>query len=87
MKLALDHELTMNIKVIKAIKAVKTIKAIKVFKAIKAIEKTTLFRRDFQTLNARAVRAELSSNVHQYCKPKSSCFMRETAVKQISFFL
>ena len=24
---------------------------------------------------------------HQFCIPKSSCFMRETAVKQISFFL
>ena len=34
--------------------------------------KTTLFRRDFQTLNAQA------SNFHPLCKPKSSCFMRET---------
>ena len=40
--------------------------------------KTTLFRRDFQTLNARAARTALSSNVHQFCIRKSSCFMRET---------
>ena len=38
----------------------------------------------FETLNSRAARAALSSNVHQFCKPKSSCFLRETAVKQIS---
>ena len=29
----------------------------------------------------------LSSNAHQFCKPKYSCLMRETAVKRISFFL
>ena len=40
--------------------------------------KTTLFWRDFQTLNARAARAALSSNIHQFCIPKSSCFRRET---------
>ena len=44
--------------------------------------KLPFFRRDFQTL-----RTALSSNVHQFCKPKSSCFMRERAVKRISFFL
>ena len=32
-------------------------------------------------------RSTLSSNVHQFCKPKSSCFMREKTVKRISFFL
>ena len=30
--------------------------------------KTKLFRRDFRTLNARTVRAVLSSNVHQFVK-------------------
>ena len=45
--------------------------------------KTTLFRGDFQTLNARAARTAFSSNVQQFFKPKSSCFMRETAVKRI----
>ena len=49
-------------------------------------DKTILFRRDFQTLKERAARAGPSSNVHQFCIPKSSCFMRETA-KRISFFL
>ena len=29
----------------------------------------------------------LSSNIHQFCIPNSSCFMRETAAKQISLFL
>ena len=41
----------------------------------------------WQTLNARPVRTTLSSNVQQFCKPKSSFFMREKAVKRISFFL
>ena len=56
---------------------------------MKSVSQTKLpfFRRDFQTLNARAARTALSSNVHQFCKPKSSCFMRERAVKRISFFL
>ena len=45
---------------------------------IRFTSKTTLFRRDFQTLNARAARVALSSNVRQCCNPKSSCFMRET---------
>ena len=49
--------------------------------------KTTFFWRDFQTLNSRPAVTALSSNVRQFCKPKSSCFMRETAVKRISFFL
>ena len=40
--------------------------------------KTTLIRRDFQTLNAQAARAALSSNVYQFCNPKSRCFMRDT---------
>ena len=48
--------------------------------------KTTVFRRDFQTLNTRAGGTVLSSNVHQFFKQKSYCFMRETAVKRISFF-
>ena len=48
--------------------------------------KTTLFRRYFQTLNALAARATLSSNVHQFCIPKSSLFMRETAMKRVSMF-
>ena len=39
---------------------------------------------DFQTLNAQAARTALSSNLHQFCKPKFSCFMRET---EFSFFL
>ena len=42
--------------------------------------KTTLFRGDFQTLNARAARAALSSNVHQFVLPKSSYYMRETVL-------
>ena len=54
---------------------------------IRLTGKTTLFERDFQTLNVRAARAALSSHVHQFFKPKSSRFMRETAVKRISFFL
>ena len=37
-----------------------------------------LFQRDLQTLDARAARAALSSNVHHFCIPKSSCLMRET---------
>ena len=44
----------------------------------------TLFQRDFQTLNAHTEIAALSSNAHEFCKPKSSYFMRETAVKRIS---
>ena len=44
---------------------------------------TILFRRDFQTLNTRAARTALSSNVHYFCKPKFSCF---TPVKRILFF-
>ena len=43
--------------------------------------------RDFQTLNARAARAAHFSNVHQFYKPNCICFMRETAVERISFFL
>ena len=49
--------------------------------------KTPLFPRDFQTLNARAARAALSLNIHQFFRPKSSCLMHETDVKRISFFL
>ena len=49
--------------------------------------KTMWFWRDFQTLNARAARAALSSIVYQFCIPKSSYFMRETTVKRISCFL
>ena len=45
---------------------------------IRVTGKTTLFRRDFQTLNTRPARIALSLNVNQFCKPKSSCFMRET---------
>ena len=48
---------------------------------IRSTAKTTLFRRDFQTLDSRTARA-----VHlqiQFSKPKSSCFMRETAVKRM----
>ena len=54
---------------------------------IRFTEKTALFRKGFQTLNARPERTALSSNVDQFCKPKSSCFVRGTAVKRISFFL
>ena len=49
--------------------------------------KTALFRKKFQTFYARAARSAISPNVHQFCQPKSSFFMRETAVKWISFFL
>ena len=49
--------------------------------------KTTLFWSAFQTLNTRAGRTALYSNVHQCCKPKSRYSMCETAVKRISFFL
>ena len=55
--------------------------------AIRFTGKTTLFQRYFQTLNTWAAITTFSSNVHQFCKPKSSCFMRETAVKRIQFFL
>ena len=54
---------------------------------IRFMDKTTLFRRDFLNLNKRAARTALSSNVHEFCKPKSSCFMREMAVTRISFSL
>ena len=37
-------------------------------------KKTTLFRRDFRPLNIRSARTALYLNVHQFCKPKSSCF-------------
>ena len=40
--------------------------------------KFTLIRRDFQTLNAGPARTAFSLNVYQFCKPKYSCFMRET---------
>ena len=40
--------------------------------------KTTLFRRDFQTLNARAARAALSSDFHHFFIQICSCFVRET---------
>ena len=50
-------------------------------------EKTSLFRKDSQTFNTLPARSVISSSVHQFCKPKSSCFMRETAVKRIGFFL
>ena len=36
--------------------------------------KTTFFRRDLYFERTSA----LSSNFHQFCIPKSSCFMRET---------
>ena len=49
--------------------------------------KTALFRRDFQALKTREARTALSSNGYHFYKPKSSCFMRETPVKRISFFL
>ena len=54
---------------------------------IRFMGKFTLIRRDFQTLNAGPARTAFSLNVHQFCKPKYSCFMRETAVKRIPFFL
>ena len=53
---------------------------------IRFTSKTTRFQMDFQVLNARAARFDINSNVHLVYKPKSSCFMRETAVKRISFF-
>ena len=46
-----------------------------------------LFQNNFQIFNAQATRYALSSTFHQFCQPKSSFFMRETAVKWISFFL
>ena len=55
--------------------------------SVKNASKTTLFRRNFQFLNTRASRPTFSSNVHQLYKPKSRCFMCETAVKRISFIL
>ena len=45
---------------------------------IRFTDKTTYFRRIFQTLNTRPARTALFLNLHQFCKPKSSCFMRET---------
>ena len=33
---------------------------------------------DFQTLKAQAARTDFNSNVQQFCRPKSSSFMRET---------
>ena len=48
---------------------------------------TSLFRKNFQTFNARAARSALFLNVLPFCKPKSSCFIRETVVKRISFFM
>ena len=42
-------------------------------KSVSQASKTTLFRRDSQTLKVRAARTALSSNVHQFCIPKSSC--------------
>ena len=38
-------------------------------------------------MNIRLAKTALFSCVHQCCKPKSSCLMRKTAVKRISFFL
>ena len=47
--------------------------------------KITLFQRDFQSLNTKVARTTLPSNVHQICKPQSSCFMRETAGNRFHF--
>ena len=41
----------------------------------------------FSTFDAGAAKAALSKIVYQFCTPKYSCFMRETVVKRISFFL
>ena len=54
---------------------------------IRFTRKTTLFRRDFQNLYARATRTALSSNIHQFWIPKFNFFVSETAVKRISFYL
>ena len=40
-----------------------------------------------EILNTRTARTALSLNVHQFCKPKPSCFMREMVVKRNPFFL
>ena len=55
-----------------------TVKYTRNMKSVSQAKLGTLFRRNFQTLNARAARAALPSNVHQFCRPKSTCFMRET---------
>ena len=49
--------------------------------------KSAQFQYNFQVLNARAARVDIISNVHQIFKQKCSCYMRETAVKRISFFV
>ena len=60
-------------------------KTVKIARNILFTDKTTLFRWHFQTLNARDA---LSSNVHMFtCQNLATYFMRETAVKLITFFL
>ena len=49
--------------------------------------KTILFRRDFQTLNARQSNTTLYLNVHQFRNTKYNLFVREMAVKRIMFCL
>ena len=43
-----------------------------------------LISKVFSNFSARGAR--INSNVHQFCKIKSSCFMRETAVIFRAFF-
>ena len=45
--------------------------------------KSTRFQSDFRILKARAAGFDLISNVEHFCKERSSCFLRETAVKRI----
>ena len=51
------------------------------------VGKTLGFLNGFRILNARAARFDFISMIDHFCKPKSSCFLRETAVKRIAFFV
>ena len=50
-------------------------------------EKLPYFEGIFELLTHEQQELPSLLNVHQYCIRKSSCFMRETAVKRILFFL
>ena len=56
---------------------------------IRFTRKITRSERNFQVLIVQVARIDIISNVHHFCKPKSSCFLRETAaaVKRIPFFV
>ena len=54
---------------------------------IRFMGKNARFHSDYQLLNAQAVRFDFISKVDHFCKPKSSCFMCEIAVKRIAIFV